>query len=191
MDDDDFRRGRPSCHKRFGEATALLAGDALLTEAFACIANSELCAQVKCRAVSVLAKAAGVNGMIGGQQLDMLYENTPVTRAQLEEMNRKKTGALLSVACLLGCVAADAGIPQTFGAARYADALGLLFQLTDDILDAGEEPGKVTWVSLLGLDGARAAAREYADAAREAIAPFAKRGHFLYELPQWLTIRNI
>jgi len=190
MDDDDLRRGRPSCHKVFGEATALLAGDALLTEAFACIANSDLSPQTRCRAVSLLARAAGADGMIAGQQLDLLYENTPITRAQLEDMNRKKTGALLSVACLLGCVAANAGIPQSFAAARYADALGLLFQLTDDILDAGEEPGKATWVSLLGLDGARTAAREYAGAAREAVAPHAGKGHFLHELPGWLLSRK-
>jgi len=190
MDDDDLRRGRPSCHKKFGEATALLAGDALLTEAFACVANSDFTPQVKCRAISVLAKASGVNGMIAGQQLDMLYENKQITRAQLEEMNRKKTGALLSVACLLGCVAGNAGISQTVRAARYADALGLLFQVTDDILDTGEEPGKATWVSLLGPDGARAAALEYAGVAQKAIAPHAGKGHFLYNLPGWLLIRN-
>ena len=203
MDDDDFRRGRPSCHKQFGEATALLAGDALLTEAFACIANSDFPPQAKCRAVSLLAKAAGASGMIGGQQLDMLYEKRRATRPQLEDMNRKKTGALLSAACLLGCVAANAGIPQTFSAARYADALGLLFQLTDDLLDVtstrealGKSPGKdaaagkCTWVSVLGLEEAQAAAREYAAAAREAIAPHAKAGHWLYELPGWLIIRN-
>jgi geranylgeranyl pyrophosphate synthase len=190
MDNDDLRRGRPSCHKQFDEATALLAGDALLTEAFACIANSDFSAQVKCRAISVLAKAAGVNGMIGGQQLDMLYETQRATRAQLEDMNRKKTGALLSAACLLGCVAGNATIPQTLAAACYADALGLLFQITDDILDAGEEPGKATWVSLFGLDGARAAALEYAQVAREAIAPYAGKDHLLYNLPNWLLIRS-
>jgi geranylgeranyl diphosphate synthase type II len=190
MDDDDFRRGRPSCHKKFGEATALLAGDALLAEAFACIANHEFPVQVKCRAISVLAKAAGVNGMIGGQQLDMLYEKQRAARAQLEDMNRKKTGALLSAACLLGCVAAGAGIPQTLGAACYADALGLLFQITDDLLDADEEPGKATWVSLLGPDGARAAALEYAREAREAIARYAGKEHLLYNLPDWLLVRD-
>ena len=187
---DDLRRGRPSCHKQFGEATALLAGDALLTEAFACIANSDFPPLLKSRAISLLAKAAGAGGMIAGQQLDMLYEKQRPTRAQLEDMNRKKTGALLSVACLLGCVAANAGVAQSFSAARYADALGLLFQITDDLLDAGEEPGKATWVSLLGSDGARAAALEYAGAAKKAIAPHAKEGHFLYELPGWLLNRN-
>jgi len=190
MDGDDLRRGRPSCHRQFGEATALLAGDALLTEAFACIANSAFPPPVKCRAISVLAKAAGAAGIIAGQQLDMLYENTPVTRAGLEDMNRKKTGALLSVACLLGCVAANAGFSQSFSAARYADALGLLFQITDDILDAGGEPGKATWVSLLGSDGARAAALEYAGTAQAAIASHAGKSHFLHELPGWLLTRN-
>jgi len=186
MDDDDFRRGRPSCHRRFGEATALLAGDALLTEAFSCIACNGGCLQ----AVAILSRAAGIDGMVGGQQLDLLYENTPVARPQLEDMNRKKTGALLCAACLLGCLAAGANDAQTTAAAAYADAFGLLFQLTDDILDADEEPGKATWVSVLGLEGAKAAAREYAEAARQAIAPYAEEGRFLYDLPGWLLIRN-
>jgi geranylgeranyl diphosphate synthase type II len=182
MDDGDTRRGRPSCHRAFGEATALLAGDALLTEAFACAAGGE--------AARVLSRAAGIYGMVGGQQLDLAYENKSVTRAQLEDMCRKKTGALLSAACLLGCLAADAGEPQTAAAASYADPLGLLFQLTDDLLDAGEEPGKATWVSLLGLGGARAEARSLAQRAREAIAPYAAPGHFLYDLPGWLLTRE-
>jgi geranylgeranyl pyrophosphate synthase len=190
MDDDDFRRGRPSCHRRFGEAAALWAGDALLTEAFLCAAGAACPAETKCEAISLLAKAAGVHGMIAGQQLDLAYENAPVTRAQLEDMNRKKTGALLSAACLLGCLAAGANEAQTAAAAVYADPLGLLFQLTDDLLDAGGEPGKATWVSLLGLEGARAEAQSLAQSAREAIAPYAGPGHLLYDLPGWLTIRE-
>jgi len=182
MDDDDFRRGRPSCHKQFGEATALLAGDALLTEAFTCIASSE--------AARILSHAAGIHGMIAGQQLDLAYENTSITRAQLEDMNRKKTGALLIAACLLGCLAAGADEPQTTAAAAYADSLGLLFQLTDDLLDADKEPGKATWVSVLGLGGAQAEARLLAQKARDAIAPCAGPGHFLYDLPEWLILRN-
>jgi len=183
MDNDDFRRGRPSCHKKFGEAVALLAGDALLTGAFACMANSE--------AARILSHAAGIHGMIAGQQLDLLYENKTVTRAQLEDMNRKKTGALLLAACLLGCLAADADAPQTGAAAQYANSLGLLFQLTDDLLDAGEEPGKATWVSLLGLEGARAEAQSLAQSARDAIAPYAGPEHFLYDLPGWLIVRDV
>jgi len=184
MDDDDFRRGRPSCHRQFGEATALLAGDALLTEAFACIASSE--------AARILSRAAGIRGMIAGQQLDLAYENTPVTRAQLEDMNRKKTGALLSAACLLGCLAAgiDNHDPKWHAAGDFADALGLLFQLTDDLLDAGEEPGKATWVSVLGLEKAQAEAQSLAQKAKKAIAPYAGPGYFLYELPGWLLVRN-
>ena len=182
MDNDDFRRGKPSCHRAFDEATALLAGDALLTEAFACIASME--------AARILSRAAGIHGMIAGQQLDLAYDNTPITRAQLEDMNRKKTGALLSASCLLGCLAASANTAQTAAVGAYADSLGLLFQLTDDILDADEEPGKATWVSLLGLEQARAEARLLAQKAQGAIAPYAKPGHFLYELPGWLIIRN-
>jgi len=183
MDNDDFRRGKPSCHRAFDEATALLAGDALLTEAF-------LCAAGNAQAVTLLAKAAGAGGMIGGQQLDLAYEKMTVTRPQLEDMNRKKTGALLSAACLLGCLAAGSNAAQTAAAAAYADSLGLLFQLTDDLLDADEEPGKATWVSVLGLEQTQAEAQELAQKAREAIAPYASEGHFLYELPGWLITRE-
>ena len=183
MDDDDFRRGRPSCHKAFGEAMALLAGDALLTQAFACLEDI--------RAVRILGQCAGVSGMIGGQQLDLLYEDMPISRAQLEDMNRKKTGALLAAACRLGCLAAGANEAQSAAAAMYADALGLLFQLTDDLLDADEEPGKATWVSLLGLDGARTAAQEYIETAQRAVSLYAQEGHFLHALPQWLGIRTV
>jgi len=184
MDDDDFRRGRPSCHKAFGEATALLAGDALLTEAFACIASSE--------AARILSLAAGIHGMISGQQLDLAYENTPIARAQLEDMNRKKTGALLLAACDLGCLAAgiDHHDPKRHAADDYADSLGLLFQLTDDLLDADEEPGKATWISVLGIEQAKAEAQSLAQKARDAIAPYAGPGHFLYDLPEWLILRN-
>ena len=205
MDDDDFRRGRPSCHKQFGEATALLAGDALLTGAFGCIAASDLSADARCAAISLLASAAGVDGMIGGQQLDLQFESAPepVSLAQLEDMNRRKTGALLRAACLLGCLAAGADDAQTKAAEAYADALGLLFQLTDDILDVtstrealgktigkDEAAGKSTWVSLLGLEAARAMAEKFAAAAREAIAPHAGEGHFLHALPGWIVTRK-
>ena len=203
MDNDDFRRGRPSCHRQLGEATALLAGDALLTEAFACVADSNFHSKTRSSAISLLAGAAGVRGMIGGQQLDLLYENTSVTRTQLEDMNRKKTGELLRAACLLGCLAADANEAQTAAAQDYADSLGLLFQLTDDLLDVtstraalgktiGKDAaaGKSTWVSVLGLEAAQAAAREYAELAQKAIAPYAGPGHLLYELPGWLVTRE-
>jgi len=198
MDNDDLRRGRLSCHRMFGEQSALLAGDALLAEAFT------VAAQADCMpAIVVLARAAGEQGMIGGQWIDLSHENKRMNRAQLEEMNQKKTGALISAACELGCLAAGAAPEKLQAARRYADALGLLFQLTDDILDVTSSPevlgksagkdeaaGKNTWVSLLGLDRARAAAKELAALARHAIAPFAEEDELLFCLPQWLVERE-
>jgi len=203
MDDDDYRRGRLSCHRKFGEQAALLAGDALLTQAFAVLAGADFTPELRIRAVDVLSKAAGQAGMAGGQWLDLSYETKAIKRAQLEDMNRRKTGALLCAACELGCLAAAANEEQTAAALRYADSLGLLFQLTDDILDvtgdraklgksAGKDAaaGKSTWVSLLGLERARMVAQEYAALARHAIAPYAGADDFLYCLPGWLVERE-
>lgn len=209
MDNDDYRRGQLSCHRKFGEAAALLAGDALLTHAFLCAAEAQNSAEMNCKAAQILGRAAGTDGMIGGQQLDLLYEKTQkkISRRQLEEMNGKKTGALLSAACALGCLAAGADEAQTAAAAEYAAQLGLLFQITDDILDVtgnkdslgkttgkDEASGKCTWVTVLGLEKARAAAQQYAAAARGAIGG-AKAGdnapqQLLYALPAWLTERE-
>jgi len=198
MDDDDYRRGRLSCHRKFGEQAALLAGDALLAEAFGVAAQADCMA-----AISVLARAAGEAGMVGGQWMDLSYENIKMTRAQLEEMNRHKTGALLVAACELGCLAAEATEEQTAAALRYADHLGLLFQLTDDILDVTSAPeklgktpgkdnaaGKNTWVALLGIERAKMAAQELAVHARQEVAPFAGENELLYCLPGWLVGRE-
>jgi len=204
MDDDDYRRGRLSCHRKFGEAAALLAGDALLTRAFQLIAAAErYSAEMRCQAVTLLSQAAGSEGMIGGQWLDLRYERIRATRPQLEEMNRKKTGALMAVACRFGCLAADADKAQTEAALRYADAVGLLFQVTDDILDADGEQGKIgktsgegstaegsNWVSLLKLQNAKALARELAARAEREIAPYANEDHLLSRLPGWLAERE-
>ena len=196
MDNDDYRRGRLSCHRKFGERAALLAGDALLTEAFEVAADSRA-------AVKIIAKAAGERGMIGGQWLDLSHEKKKMDRAQLEEMNRRKTGALLGAACALGCLAAGAGEAQTAAALRYADALGLLFQLTDDILDVTSVPetlgksigkdeaaGKNTWVSLLGLPQAKLLAKELSVLAQQEIVPYAGEDAFLCCLPDWLVGRE-
>jgi len=200
MDDDDFRRGKPSCHKQFGEATALLAGDALLTQAFWEADKVE-------GAVSILADLAGIHGMIGGQQLDLLYENKTISLNQLINMNQRKTGALFCAACRLGCLAAGVWNhdhdPERDVAEDYTGYLSVLFQLTDDILDVtgnsealgktigkDEAAGKSTWVSILGLEQAQAQAQELAQSAREAIAPYAGPGHFLYDLPEWLITRE-
>lgn len=204
MDDDDYRRGRLSCHRKFGERAALLAGDALLAQAFAVIAGAGECPPLmRCRATALLAQAAGNDGMVGGQWLDLCYENREISRTQLEEMNRRKTGALLCAACGLGCLAAGADEAQTAAALGYADALGLLFQLTDDILDVTAVPetlgktvgkdaaaGKSTWVSLLRLGRAQEAAKGFAVLARQEIAPYAGEDALLFRLPEWILKRE-
>jgi len=157
MDNDDFRRGEPTCHKKFGEAAALLAGDALLTHAFAVAAeNPNASAQQNLAAVRELAVNAGPMGMIGGQQMDLLGETRPMTYEQLLKMNRLKTGCLMKTACTLGCIAA--GQQDTTAAQRYAEGMGLLFQLTDDLLDAGEEEEKTTFLTFLTSEEAAAEA---------------------------------
>jgi geranylgeranyl diphosphate synthase type II len=170
MDDDDLRRGRPTNHKVFGEGHAILAGDGLLTEAFAVLAETG-----RAEAVALLAEAAGWRGMVGGQALDL--EGEELTRqgkaydlAHLQTIHRLKTGALLRAACELGGLLGGAEAPQRQALRAYGEALGLAFQIQDDILDAtstaatlgkragkDEGRGKITYPSLLGLDGARAA----------------------------------
>ncbi|MCL2446405.1 MAG: polyprenyl synthetase family protein [Oscillospiraceae bacterium] len=201
MDNDDMRRGRPACHKQFGEQAALLAGSAMLCEALLVLHNTQLQAECRCEAVNILMRAS--IDMIEGQWQDLSYESVAITRAQLEEMNALKTGALLRAACELGCLAAGASEDQMRAARQYAAQLGLLFQLTDDILDvtassetlgktAGKDAaaGKNTWVSLLGLPAAQQFAHELAAAAQQAIAGYADAEHLLYQLPQWLLTRN-
>lgn len=169
MDNDDFRRGKPSSHKQFGEANALLAGDALLTHAFSCLASSELPSERIVSAVKYLSASAGVNGMLGGQVVDLIGENKNFGEDELFLMDRLKTAALIKAACVLGCMAAgnSANIPF---AEEFAENLGLAFQIVDDILDflegGGSDAvsGKSTYVSLMGLDGAKRAADKYTSA---------------------------
>lgn len=190
MDDDDLRRGRPSCHIAYGEATALLAGDGLLTMAFEAIASAKLPPERVVKAVGILADRIGVQGMIGGQEMDL--ENEGAISLPLETVrrtNEKKTSALLSAACRMG-VAAAGGTEEQFAAAdRFARNFGLAFQVIDDILDLtadaavlGKPVGsdlaneKVTYPSILGLEGAREYARRYTDEAVEAMSTFAESG---------------
>ena len=171
MDDDDFRRGQPSCHKAFGEAAAILAGDALAILPFAVIADDEMLpAQAKVKLISALAKAAGRDGMIGGQIIDMENEQrTDVDEENLRNMYRHKTGELISVSCVMGCICAgvtDEG--KLSAAADYGYKLGLAFQIVDDILDvtstteelgkpvgSDEEENKTTFVTLYGVEKAQ------------------------------------
>ena len=183
MDDDDFRRGKPSCHKAFGEANALLAGDGLLTLAFETAADAPLSDVQRVEAVRTLAKAAGVRGMLGGQVIDLGCEGKPVDLETLNTLYALKTGALLRASARLGCLAGNAGEELLETADRYARACGLAFQITDDILDVAgdaeklgkptgsdEENHKTTYVTLLGLSGARERARELIGEAGECVA---------------------
>ncbi|WP_281648228.1 farnesyl diphosphate synthase [Parendozoicomonas sp. Alg238-R29] len=169
MDDDDLRRGRPTCHKAFDEATAILAGDALQALAFEVIAsNPELSADIRLQQSLTLAKAAGCNGMIEGQAQDMQATGKVLSLEELKQLHACKTGALIRVACTLGALAAGADNLQIKALESYADAIGLAFQVQDDILDvtastevlgktqgADIAQGKNTYVSLLGLEEAQ------------------------------------
>lgn len=174
MDDDDMRRGRPSCHKAFGEATALLAGDALQTQAFAVLAVAlGLSAEARIRMVADLAHASGSLGMAGGQALD-LKAGREATVAVLEERHGRKTGALIHASVRLGALAASPEVPQALD--EYGKALGLAFQIADDVLDVEGEAlvvgktvgadaaaGKATFASILGVQEARRKARSLYD----------------------------
>ena len=136
MDDDDMRRGKPSCHIAFGEANALLAGDGLLTKAFEVMAQqSKIPPERTVLAIGVLAQAIGHHGMIGGQRMDLQNEGKEVGIEVIEQTNRLKTGALIIAAAQLGCIAAGADNKMTELAKKYAEQIGLAFQITDDILD--------------------------------------------------------
>jgi len=169
MDNDDLRRGKPTCHRVYGEATALLAGDALLTHAFEAVASSGVPNRFIVAATALLAQNAGVGGMIGGQVLDLLYENKEEpTLDNIVTVHKLKTGALISAACLLGCIAAGADDAQMAAASRFAYTLGVAFQIKDDILDvtgdekklgkpigSDAENEKTTYVSLVGIEKAQ------------------------------------
>lgn len=189
MDDDDMRRGKPSCHKKFDEATALLAGDALLTLAFEIIAGAALKGAVasdKClRAIKVLASGAGVDGMVGGQVLDLINEDKEISESTLNLTHMKKTGSLIRAACKMGIIAAGGSEAQINQADEFGQCFGLAFQIKDDVLDAtadvltlGKPVGsdakndKVTYVTLYGVDQAKELARKTNDRALEILKNF-------------------
>lgn len=180
MDDDDLRRGKPTCHIAFGEAHAILAGDGLLTEAFRLLAaEGALDPARRVEAITVLAEAAGWRGMVGGQALDLEGEQlNDYGLDHLKTIHRLKTGALLRAATELGAILAGADAGQRLALREYGEAIGLAFQIQDDILDAtateatlgkraGKDAGrgKITYPALLGLDGARSALREATESA--------------------------
>ena len=153
MDNDDYRRGKPTNHKVYGEALAILAGDGLLTHAFRRLTMAELPAERIVKAVSVLSSCAGEDGMVGGQVLDIASEERECTPEEVYAIQTRKTGALISAACRLGVIAAGGTDEQLQAAITYADSLGLAFQIRDDILDVIGDPtllGKAT-----GVDGVK------------------------------------
>lgn len=202
MDNDDMRRGKPSCHKAHGEAMALLAGDALLNYAYELIAVDEnISCETRIKLITDLSKAVGVNGMIGGQVIDTTYsgefnENT------LLDMYSMKTGALLKTACKMGCIAAGADECKVINAEKYAEKLGLAFQIIDDILDitgdekllgkpigSDTEQGKVTYASLNGIEKSRNFARKLTDEALNILDEF-DNNELLKELTRYLLERD-
>lgn len=205
MDDDDLRRGKPSCHIAFGEATALLAGDGLLTYAFEMASHpmTQVPPENQLRAVSELAKAAGTYGMIGGQVLDISYENQSIDHETLSLLHRMKTGALIRAAAKLGCIAAGATAQQEEAADQYAQNIGLAFQIIDDILDAAGDPAllgkptgsdeenhKTTYVTLYGLEQAKQEALRITEAAKSALMAQEWDCDFLLSLADSLIVRQ-
>lgn len=197
MDDDDFRRGKPSSHKKYGEANALLAGDALLTHAFNILASAPLSAEQNLRAVKELSALAGVNGMIGGQYIDLAYENKEADADVLFTMDALKTAALIEAACVLGCVSAGADEEKISNARKFALNLGLAFQITDDILDfiseeksSDEIKGKSTYTSIFGPEKARELAAEYTEKAISALEFFGDSANEIKLIAGQLLNRN-
>ena len=203
MDDDDMRRGKPSCHKQYGEAMALLAGDALLTEAFGAAAKTMgIPADAVIKAIGQLSSLAGIGGMIGGQVMDI--EGTAQNDDDfLFDMYRLKTGALIRAAAVCGCILAGADEDKLSYAAEYGEKLGLAFQIIDDILDAtgdskllgkpvgsDQKNNKDTIVVRLGLEHCRALADKYTDEALAALERFDGDKATLIELTNYLLSRN-
>lgn len=204
MDNDDMRRGKPSCHKAFGYDTALLAGDALLTHAFFAAANAvDIPPERVSRAISVLAQKAGIYGMVGGQVMDLDFEKNGANGEELTAMYIKKTSCLLEAAAMCGAVLAGADEETVKKTEEYAENLGLAFQITDDILDctadektlgkpigSDKKNGKTTFVTLLGLDGAKQKAALLTKKAEDILNGFSGDTSYLNELTEYLLNRN-
>lgn len=203
MDDDDLRRGQPSCHVQFNEATAILAGDALLTRAFEIMAMEISPAGVAARCCAELAAAAGASGMVAGQVDDLAGETDSGGLSELEAIHRRKTGAMFRVSLRLGAVVAQASPEELRRVDVYGQKLGLAFQIIDDLLDVrGSETamgkrtgkdsdrGKLTFPRLLGLEASQTRARQLTDDACAAVSEFGARASHLESLARYVVERN-
>ena len=200
MDDDDLRRGKPTCHVEYDEATALLVGDALQSAAFEVLAEAGASAEM----VALLAKASGSRGMCGGQAVDLASTGQQLDLAELEFMHIHKTGALIRAAVLLGALSGQAlADEQRTALEHYAKCVGLAFQVMDDVLDAEADTatlgktagkdaaqGKATYLTLMSVKQARDYARELVDDALQAIAPFGEMGRRLAEIARFIIERQ-
>nr|WP_244314120.1 farnesyl diphosphate synthase [Roseibium denhamense] len=204
MDDDDLRRGQPTVHKAFDDATAILAGDALLTLAFDIIADEKIHQDpaVRLRLSRELARAAGIGGMAGGQMLDLESEHRQRTEAEIRQLQAMKTGALLRYACRAGAILAQASPEDVDSLTRFGEIIGLAFQLADDLLDVEASPeamgkatgkdaeaGKATLVGLLGPEKTRQELVQLLDDANKLLEPFGERARVLRALAGFIVTR--
>ena len=203
MDNDDLRRGKPTNHVVFGECTATLAGDALQAEAFRTILSTSLPAEVRAECARLLAEAAGENGICGGQQLDMEGEGKVLTKEELMDINDRKTSAMIYAACLMGVTCGGGNEQQREAAAKYAKALGLAFQIRDDMLDvisteselgkpigSDAREGKNTFMALYGLERCGAYVHELSEQAAAAVDGAFADSAFLQQLSRSLADRK-
>jgi farnesyl diphosphate synthase len=205
MDNSDLRRGRPTCHKQFDEATAVLAGDGLLTAAFEVLAHPDTHGDpaVRCELVSELATAAGADGMVGGQMIDLIAEDQNLDIGAITRLQRMKTGALIAFSCEAGAILAKAPSELRTALRGYAHDLGLAFQIADDLLDvegsaaetgkpvgADAAAGKATFVSILGVERARAQAELLASQAVAHLELFEQRAELLGEAARFVIARR-
>ena len=204
MDNDDMRRGKPSCHIKFGEANALLAGDALLTKAFSLAAETSKIRPVNVlKAISVLADCSGIDGMIGGQVIDLFYEDKKADENILKTICTLKTGALIKAACKIGAILGGADEDRIKAAENYAEYLGLAFQIVDDILDVvGDqdklgkpinsdlENNKSTFVTLFGIEKCKKLVEELTEKAKSSLDIFGETADELKALADYLCKRD-
>ena len=205
MDNSDLRRGRPTCHKQFGEATAVLAGDGLLTMAFEALAHPDTHGDpaVRCELVAALAAAAGPTGMVGGQMIDLIAEKQPLDIGAITRLQRMKTGALIAFSCEAGAILAKAAHELRTALRGYAHDLGLAFQIADDLLDvegsaaetgkpvgADAAAGKATFVSILGVERARAQAELLVGQAVAHLDLFENRAELLRQVARFVVNRR-